>query len=433
MRTLLADLERRFRVLTFAGAMLPTMGALALQFVTFTVTARGLGVEQFGRYAAVLALAAIGVEFVGLGGADLMVRGTARNPASFARYYGNMLLLIAGTLPWVVLAAIAVALGPMRMQMSLAALAAALTAEIASARMSTSLESVMVAHGHTVAAGWVRMSSVLTRLSAAVLFFVVFDGRDLDHWIAVVVAQSVLLCGTCLFVGRQLYAPPQWNLVREELPTGAAFCVGQLARALQSNMDRVVLARFADEAALGAYGAASRVLQLGLFPMQVVTRILYPKFFIHGANGLRASRQFALRTGAPAMLAVGLMSCLAVLLVARFVPEVLGKDFAQSSRTTMLLSLALPFIALQYPAADALTGAGRQALRAGIQTVSSVGFGLLLATGARWDGVFGTTLAFICGHGLLAAILWAATFICRDAPPAPAPTPAQPLHAGNGA
>jgi O-antigen/teichoic acid export membrane protein len=274
---------------------------------------------------------------------------------------------------------------------------------------------------------------VLTRLSAAVLFFVVFDGRDLDHWIAVVVAQSVLLCGTCLFVGRQLYAPPQWNLVREELPTGAAFCVGQLARALQSNMDRVVLARFADEAALGAYGAASRVLQLGLFPMQVVTRILYPKFFIHGANGLRASRHFALRTGAPAMLAVGLMSCLAVLLVARFVPEVLGKDFAQSSRTTMLLSLALPFIALQYPAADALTGAGRQALRAGIQTVSSVGFGLLLATGARWDGVFGTTLAFICGHGLLAAILWAATFICRDAPPAPAPTPAQPLHAGNGA
>ncbi|MFL6698933.1 MAG: lipopolysaccharide biosynthesis protein [Vitreoscilla sp.] len=433
MRTLLARLETKFRLLTFAGAMLPTMGALALQFVTFTVTARGLGVQQFGRYAAVLALAAIGVELVGLGGADLLVRGTARNPASFARYYGNMLLLIAGTLPWVVLAGMAVAVGPMQMHMALAALAAALAAEIASARMSTSLESVMVAHGHTVAAGWVRMASVLTRLGAAVLFFVVFGGRDLDRWIAVVVVQSALLCVACLVVGSRLYARPLWTLVRDEMSTGAAFCVGQVARSSQSNMDRVVLARFADEAALGAYGAASRVLQLGLFPMQVVTRILYPKFFIHGANGLRASRHFALRTAAPALLAVGVLSCLALLLVARFVPAVLGKDFAQSSGTTMLLSLALPLIALQYPAADALTGAGRQALRAGIYAAASVGFGLLLAAGALWDGVLGTTLAFIGGHGLLAAILWSATFVCRDARPVSAAPPAPPLGAGQRA
>jgi hypothetical protein len=47
--------------------------------------------------------------------------------------------------------------------------------------------------------------------------------------------------------------------------------------------------------------------------------------------------------------------------------------------------------------------------------------------------VFGTTLAFIGGHGLLAAILWGATFVCRDAPPAPAPMPAPPLRAGHGA
>jgi O-antigen/teichoic acid export membrane protein len=429
MSALLARLEQRFRVLTFVGAMLPTMGALALQFVAFTFTARGLGVEQFGRYAAVLALAAIGVELVGLGGADLLVRGTARNPASFARYYGNMLLLVAGTLPWVVLGGMGIALGPMEMHMGLLALAAALAAEIASARMSTSLESVMVAHGDTVAAGWVRMAAVLTRLAAAVVFFVVLDRHDLDGWIAAVVAQSALLCAACIVVGSRLYAAPHWALLRDELSTGAAFCVSQVARASQGNMDRVVLARFADEAALGAYGAASRVLQLGLFPMQVVTRILYPKFFVHGAKGLRASRHFALRTAAPAMLAVSVLSCLALLVVARFVPVVLGKDFAQSSHTTMLLSLALPLIALQYPAADALTGAGRQALRAGIYTAASVGFGLLLVAGARWGGVFGTSLAFIGGHGLLAAILWCATFVCRDAAAAPAP----PLRAGSSA
>lgn len=410
----LGTLERRFRVVTFARTMLPTMGALALQFVTFSITARGLGVEQFGKYTAVLALAAIGVEWVGLGGADLLVRGVARDKRSFAAYHGNMLLLIAATLPLVVVAGLAVGLGPMQMRIGGLLLAAALTAEIASARMSASLELVMVAHADPVRAGWVRMVSVGTRLCLALLFFVALDRHALDGWIAAVCVQSALLCVGCAIAGHRLYGAATWHLLRGELGTGVAFSAAQMARSSQGNFDRIVLARYADDSVLGAYGAASRVLQLGLFPLQVVTRILYPKFFVHGAQGLHACRRFALRTATPAMLAVGLLACGCVVLAAELVPAILGNDFAQSTRTTMVLALALPLIALQYPAADVLTGVGRQALRAAISAAAAVGFGLLLLAGAHWDGVNGVTVAFVAGHALLAAVMWGAAFACRE-------------------
>jgi O-antigen/teichoic acid export membrane protein len=269
----------------------------------------------------------------------------------------------------------------------------------------------------------VRVISVGTRLGTALLFFVLLGQHGLDGWIAAVCIQSALLCLGCVLAGSRIYGSPVWALLRAELPTGAAFSAAQLARSSQGNLDRLVLARFADEAALGAYGAASRILQLGLFPLQVVTRILYPKFFVHGAQGLHASRRFALRTAAPAVLVVGVLSCLCVVLVADFVPMVLGKDFAQSTHTTMVLALALPFIALQYPAADALTGAGRQALRAGIYSVAAVGSGVLLLAGAHWGGVNGLSIAFVGGHALLAAVLWSTTFVCRDGVAAPASTP----------
>ncbi len=409
-----ATLERRFRVVTFAGTLLPTMGALALQLVTFTVTARGLGVEQFGLYTAVLALAAVGVELVGLGGSDLLVRGVARDRGRFTAYYGNMLLLIVVTLPLVVGLSMGVGLGPMQMRIGALELAAALVAEIASARMSASLELVMVAHGDTVRAGYVRMVAVATRLGVALLFFVLLGQQGLAGWIVIVCAQSALLCVVCTVAGSRLYGSPRWGLLSGELRAGAAYSATQVARVSQGNLDRLVLAHFADESALGLYGAASRVLQLGLFPLQIVTRILYPKFFVHGAEGLAASRRFALHTAAPALLTVGVISCLCVVMAAELVPVILGKDFTQSTRTTIVLAFALPFIALQYPAADALTGAGQQGLRAAITSVATLGFGLLMLAGARWDGARGLSMAFVGGHALLAAVLWSATFLSCD-------------------
>lgn len=402
--------------MTFARTMVPTMGALALQFVTFAITARGLGVEQFGRYTALLAIVGIAVELVGLGGADILVRAVARERDAFRRYYGNMLLLGALTTPLVVAIGVAVAVGAMQTTVAWLPLVAALVAEILIARMSASLELVMVAHGHTARAGWVRMATVVVRLLLALAYFMLVGLHDLNGWIAVVFVQSMLLTAVYVVIGGRLYGQPVWRLLHHELGSGLSFCVTQTARAAQSNLDRMVLSRYADDATLGLYGAASRFMQLGMFPLQVVTRIIYPNYFVHGKQGIDASRRYAVRM-APLLFGVGLLSGAAVAVAALLAPYALGAGYAGATGVTMGLACALPFMALQYPAADALTGAGRQSLRALIYSVSAVGFGFVLLGGAYLGGIRGVVAAFLLGHLLLAVIFWAVAFLCRDVQP----------------
>lgn len=411
----LHTLEQRFKLWTFITTMVPTMGALGLQFVTFAVTARGLGVEQFGRYTALLAVVGIGVDLAGLGGADVLVRAVARDRTRFRAYYGNMLVLIGASLPVVVAAGVAVVAGVMQNALSLLLIVVALCAEIAIARMSASLELVMVAHGHTARAGWVRMTTVVVRLLLAVAYFVLGDLHDLDGWIWLVLVQSLAVTVVYVILGARLYGAPAWQLLPNELGAGTLFCITQSARAMQSNLDRIVLSRYADDSVVGLYGAASRFLQLGLFPLQVVTRIIYPKYFVHGAQGIAASRRYAISV-TPALFGVGVLSGLGVAVAALLAPKVLGAEYGGSVMLTAALALSLPLMALQYPAADALTGAGRQGLRAGIYSLSSVGFGFVLLAGVRLGGTHGLVAGFLCGHLLLALVLWATAFYCKDAP-----------------
>lgn len=409
---LLQRLEQKFRIVTFVTTMVPTMGALGLQFITFAITVRGLGVEQFGRYTALLAIVGVGVELTGLGGADLLVRAVSRDRARFRAYYGNMLMLIAITLPIAVALGVAVALGAMHSPVELLPMVVALAGEIAVARMSASMELVMVAHGHMAQAGWLRVTTMAVRLLLAIAFFMLLDLHGLNGWIAAIFIQAVVMTLTLGMIGSRWYGRPLAALMTKELSGGVLFCVNQTSRAMQSNLDRMVLSRYADDTALGLYGAASRIVQLGMFPVQVLTRIFYPKFFVHGANGLRTSRRYAIRV-APALFGVGACSSLAVTAVALLAPRILGAEFAGSIEVAIGLSIALPFIALQYPAADALTGAGLQGVRAAISSVFTVGFGFALVAGAKLGGIDGLIGAFVSAQLSLALALWIAAFVCR--------------------
>jgi O-antigen/teichoic acid export membrane protein len=381
--------------------------------VTFAITARGLGVEQFGRYTALIAVVGIGVELVGLGAADVLVRAVARDKSRFPGYYGNMLALIGLTLPVVVALGVALASGAMQSTVALPLIAVALAAEIGVSRISASMEMVMVAHGHTARAGWVRMSTVLLRLVLAAVYFLLLGLGDLTVWIWLVFLQTVLISAIYVWLGGHLYGKPVWRIYPDELQSSVLFCVTQAARGAQSNLDRMVLSRYADDTALGQYGAAGRFIQLGQFPIQVVTRILYPKYFVHGANGIAASRRYALRM-TPVLLGVGLLAGAMVAAAALLAPKVLGAAYGGSVEMAVGLAFSLPLMALQFPPADALTGAGRQGLRAGIYSVAALGFGFVLLAGTKLGGIHGLIAALLVGHLSLLVALWGAAFWCKD-------------------
>jgi O-antigen/teichoic acid export membrane protein len=399
------------KFLRFGGALGPTALALGLQFMAFAVTARGLGVVQFGEYAAIQGVAAICVEMVGLGGADLLVRAVARQPEDFSRYFGNMLNLV-----WVTLVpVIGIAFLSLAWDSSLAItwplLLLALTGEIVLGRIASSIELTMVAHSQVFRASVTRMVPPLARLASAATFF--HYAHDLSGWIMVVFTQAITVSVGLTGVAVAFYGRPAKCLFLGQWKTGATFSINQISRAAQSNLDRVILAQFADAASLGVYSAGSRVLQLGLFPLQIMTRILYPQFFVHGAKGIAATRRYAL-SNLPPMLATGLFSAAIVAGAGYFAPFLLGKAFEQSRHAAMLLSLSLPLIALQYLAADILTGAGFQHVRAVIYAAAAISFGLILAAGARAGGTDGMITGYLVAHALLAATLWATAFSLTD-------------------
>ena len=406
-------LEARFKLLTFVRTMIPTSAALGLQLVTFAITARGLGVAQFGAYSALLAVVGVAVEVTGLGGGDLLMRAVSRNRERFQIYYGNMLMLFAITLPIVLLVGIVIAVAGMHTTVTLVGVCVALLGEILVARMSASMEMVMVAHGKVVQAGWIRMLTIAVRLVVATAYFVVLSQHSLNGWITVMCIQAIVVSGGYIILASKLFGRPIWALQTAELTTGTSFGISQSARAMQSNLDRMVLSRFADDAALGLYGAASRILQLGLFPIQVVMRTLCANFYVHGIHGIKASRQYALQV-APILIAVGIFSAVCVAATALLAPLVLGREFAAATGTTLRLACALPLIALQYPAADALSGAGLQTLRAHIYVAAAVGFGFILVAGVKLGGINGLIYAFLIGHLLLAMVLWICAFVCTD-------------------
>ncbi|MDB4985827.1 MAG: lipopolysaccharide biosynthesis protein [Myxococcaceae bacterium] len=407
----LARKVRPADVRRFAVSLLPTVLAIGTQAAAFAVTARALRAEQFGRYAAVLAVTGVCIELVGLGGSDLLVKAVAIRRAAFSAYFGNMLLLLAVTLPAVVASGVLVSLSEVGEHLSLFDVSASILGETLVGRVAASTELAMVAHGHLVRASSVRLTTALSRLLTAVAFF--HYSSDLRHWILAVSAQCILLSAAYIALLRVLYGRPLWRFVRNEFGAGVAFSVNQTARAMQTNIDRLALAHFASDAALGAYAAGTRLLQLGLVPIQIVTRIVYPRFFEHGLSGLRGTRKYGLQC-APALLGVGVASAVGVALCGLFAPALLGASFAATSESTPLLACALPLIALQYPAADALTGAGYQRLRTIIFVTAAVGFGIVLVAGAAIGEVRGVIFALIGGHALLAAVLWLSLFKLPD-------------------
>jgi O-antigen/teichoic acid export membrane protein len=180
-----------------------------------------------------------------------------------------------------------------------------------------------------------------------------------------------------------------------------------LARSLAANLDRILLAALLPPAALGLYAAGGRLQLVGSVANQAATRILHPRFFRAAAAGPAALA--ALTRGAALKMAiVGLLASAGIAALAPLLPALLGPAFAGTAGIAAALGVACPFVALQYPPADALTARGRQGLRTVVALAGALAGAVLLASGAAIAGLGGAVAGFVAGQAALAALLWLA-------------------------
>ena len=183
--------------------------------------------------------------------------------------------------------------------------------------------------------------------------------------------------------------------------------LNNLSRSLNGNIDRVILSAILAAVPLGIYASSTRLLLLGGIMNQAATRIFYPRFFRAAAGGSAPLRALT-RDVAGKMALIGLLSLALIATAAQALSLILGPAYSDLPRIAAGLAAASPFMALQYPPADALTATGRQALRTAIYLASAAGSAGLLAVGALVAGVWGAVLAFVLVQAGLAGALWLA-------------------------
>ncbi|WP_171208082.1 MULTISPECIES: lipopolysaccharide biosynthesis protein [unclassified Ruegeria] len=383
----------------------PTGASAVLQLFVFALTARSLGPEQFGLLAVLYAVSVVSAEVAGLGADSALLKSVSVQPTMFRRAWGQFLLVFGVSV--VPLALVAASLSYFFANSSvmwIVALALIL-GEITIGRVTAATELVFVSQDRPVQASLIRLFVVSCRALAAIIAFVLLGWNTVGGWSLVTLLQS-LVC-SCLLIGivTRTFGRPQIYLIRGDIVFGCLMMLNQLARSLNTNLDRIVLSAFLSSAQIGVYASGTRLLQVNGILNQAATRIFYARFFRAGEQGSDALSEYTLATGKK-MAWVGVLGAVIMIVLAPFLPFVLGEGYEQSKWVAVCLALISPVISLQYPPADALTASNRQLLRTIIYFSMALVSGGLIAIGAFVGGIFGALAGMALSQFVLCITLW---------------------------
>jgi O-antigen/teichoic acid export membrane protein len=204
--------------------------------------------------------------------------------------------------------------------------------------------------------------------------------------------------GMLLLPGR-----PEWRFVR----MGGLFVGPMIAYNLLNDGDKIVLRSRVDEATVGLYSAAYRIVGLALVPLGALVGSSHLRFLQHDENAtgqhVRRARRFTVVGLVYALpVGVGLMA------FAPLITTLLGDSFAG---TEAMIRWLVPFVLVRSCwtfAMNGLLGLGRLGVRALIQALSAVSsMALYLVCIPRW-GWQGAVVATVLNELLLSIAAWVA-------------------------
>ncbi|WP_108396366.1 lipopolysaccharide biosynthesis protein [Devosia submarina] len=382
-------MRRTAALSSFIYGLLAVLVPAAMQFVLFAFFARALGVEQYGLYLALVSWTPICFELLGWGAGEYLIKRTSQCNQSFPSARRHLKAALALSLPPALMICALLTLGTTSGTIGIWTILIVGLGELLGLRLMVNTEQAAMALGRLGSANWLRSLQILPRF-AGVLLAYWLDPLPGVETLAIGGALGTLAGGLLLsfMFTRTLPNSGAMRLSVPALRQGTWFVGTQLVRASQHNIDRIVLAPLVDPALLGLYGAAQRFIQMGLLPLQALLRLTYPRFFRAGEHGVTASFRFALQI-LPLALAATAATSLLLLLVARWLPLLIGPEFELSVTYLLYLAPILPLFALNSVLADTLSGAGHLSLRL-----------LLTATGAALQA-----LLFLLFHDGLLIVL----------------------------
>jgi O-antigen/teichoic acid export membrane protein len=258
----------------------------------------------------------------------------------------------------------------------------------------------------------------LLRLGGIATLAAIGHPVTLDWWVVVYLLTSAL--GTVYAVAKawQLWGRPATDLraLREDVTEGVFFSIAGSAATVYNDIDKIMLSRLADLAATGVYGAAYRVIDVTMTPVRSLAAAAYPQFFRKGAGGIAPTYGYALSLITKTAL-YGLLASAGLWLLAPALPHILGSSYEAVVPAVRWLALIPLLRCIHSFLADALSGAGLQRARTGIQaSVAAVNIAanLVILPHYSWRGAAWTSLG--C-DGLLVAVFWSTARYYRRSSP----------------
>jgi O-antigen/teichoic acid export membrane protein len=380
---------------------------LVLQAAYFVIIARTLGVEKYGEFVSITALAAIVTPFVGLGTEILLLKNMAKNRSLFALYWGNSLVitLVTGAIFTILLLVMA----PLVLNQSISPLAILLVAvgDLICGSITNLAGRTFQAVDRLKIASQIGLVVMFTKVLAAIALLKYFPNPSGLEWISLYTASSLLSALWSVILVQRSFGPPTLDLaqIKPELAEGVYFSISNSAYTIYSDIDKTMLARLSTLAATGIYAAAYRLIDVAFTPVIAIAGAAYAEFFRKGKDGVGAALAFAkplVGISATYSLLVGG----AMILLAPIVPIVLGAEYLHVVEALRWLAAIPLFRAMQHFGGDILSGAGFQGWRSTMETfiaIFNIAINLWLIPLYSWQGAAWASLA---SDGMLAILFW---------------------------
>jgi O-antigen/teichoic acid export membrane protein len=379
---------------------------LVIQAAYFVLLARSLGPDAYGAFVTVVAMAALLGPFSGLGTPNLFIKNVRSGKREAAVCWGNGILLtvLSGSL----LSALAVGLSyVLHLKTALFVVITVCLADMVFLKVTE-----LAAFGFT-ATDRMKQTSIqsvvasLLRLAGIAALMVAAHPVTLHRWVLVYLFTTVLGMVYAVAKGSQVWGRPGTDLagLREDATEGVFFSIAGSATTVYNDIDKIMLSRLADLESTGVYAAAYRVIDVSMTPIRSLAAAAYPRFFRKGMDGIGATYPYALSLIAKAA-AYGSAASAGLWLLAPILPRILGSGYDAVVPAVRWLAL-IPFLrCLHSFLADALSGAGLQRARMGIQVLVAlinIGLNLIILPRYSWRGAAWTSVG--C-DGLLVVMFW---------------------------
>lgn len=394
-------------LVTGAAWMVAGQGAVfLLQAVYFILLSRLLGSSEYGLFVGASALVAIFANFSSLGSGIVLIRYVNYDPTSFSRYWGNA--LATTLLTGIVFSLLIAAIGPYLLHTQ----AAGMLAMIA---VGDSLCSKLaeVASKSFQAFERLRETALLTALVSVVrVIAVIILTLYTRHATAGMWAMASLCVSTVaalaavgsaiVLLGRPTFQP---RLLVQTAVEGFGYSIASSTTSVYNDVDKAMLTHYGMNAANGVYSLAYRVIDIACIPIRSIHAAAFSRFFRVGKDGVASTAAFA-RKILPKTSLYSIVAAIGIFVLAPVAPRIVGASFERSVSALRWLCLIPLMRSFHLSAGDAITGAGFQRLRTGLQFgVAAMNFGvnLYLIPHFSWRGA---AAASLLTDGSLAIISW---------------------------